>query len=472
MISPVGQMLSEAGAVSGTYAHRFAHHAKRGGRLKLRRIFRPTVLFTVPLIFSGLAWALPGTGEYLRGFDHRSNLDLGAVLVLGGWYLFCFVLIIFGGLIGRTIAPAPSLEAARTRSGFEKRFYLVLTIISAIGVVGAYQLILGQVSIVQAVTAGQANELSAVLLDGSNIATLRYAAIVAAPVGIFLAIEKKAGWLLAAVNVLMLLSVVLLSSRLSLIMAIVVFLFLFVHEHPTARVRLMPATIGGVLLFGLLTAFNYSRNANFYRLFGVDNPLSMNLYQIEAYLGSPAQVAVGVAHAIFEGRFGVDLPLGPATQSIVPTFLQTVKGNRSAVTDPGIYGYQVDIAPNLNSNSAFADTYAHYGWWGLLLTAMILFLAAILYSHLAQYKGVLSVGSAVLGYGFLEYWRTFFFNQGSIVFILTALLIALGVARAMTPIDLIPQSRLAMTYRHRRRVVIPPLAAQSSGAAHTIEGPK
>jgi oligosaccharide repeat unit polymerase len=440
--------------------------------MKLRLIFRPAVLFAVPLIFSIFVWALPGTGEYLRGFDRRSNLDLGAILVLGGWYLLCFLIILIGGAIGRTIAPAPSLELAQTRPGFEKRFYVVLTVIAAIGVIGAYQLILGQVSIVQAVSSGQANELSAVLLDGSSIATLRYAAIVAAPVGVFLAMTKKASWFLAAVNVLLLLAVVLLSSRLSLIMAIAILLFLYVHERPAARLRLVPAAVAAVVLFGVLAVFNYSRNSNFYRLFGVDNPLAMNLYQIEAYVGSPSQVAIGVAHAIFNGKFSVDVGLGPAAQSIVPSFLQAVKGNRSAVTDVGLYGYQVDIAPNLNSNSAFADTYAHYGWWGLLLTALVLFTAAVLYSHLAQYKGVLSVGSAALGYGFLEYWRTFFFNQGPMVFILVALLIAVVIARAMTPVGPLPRTRPIPGTSRRGRDVVPHFVSPVIEVAPTSERQK
>ena len=432
-------------------------------------IRRPAALFFIPLIFSALVWALPGSGEYLRGFDQRSNLDLGAVFVLGDWYLICLVIIFLGGTIGRAIAPAAGLELARAQPGFERRFYLVLTVISAIGVVGAYQLVLGHVSIVQAVTTGQANDLSTVLLGGSSIATLRYTVIIAAPVGIFLAIEKKASWFLATANVLMLLSVVLLSSRLSLIMATVVFLFLFVHQRPTARIRLVPATIVALILFGLLAGFNYSRNANFYRLYGVQNPIAMNLYQIEAYVGAPTQVAVGVAHAISNGRLGVDVSLAPAAQAIVPTFLQTVKEDRSAPTNLGLYGYQVDIAPNLNRNSAFGDTYAQYGWWGLLFTAIVLFMAAILYAHFAQYKGVLSVGSAALGYGFLEYWRTFFFNQGLMVFILIAFLLALGVARVLTPIGPTARGEPATTGARRGRRSARQVVSPGDSPARTLE---
>lgn len=401
--------------------------------MKLIRFFTPAKLLAIPVLASFIIWLIPGTGMYLRGFDERSPLEAGGVLLLGGWYVICLLVVIFAGAAGRAVPPTADMKAAETDPRFEVRFYMVLTVIAAAGVLGAYYTISRVVAIVPAIQTGQANNLSAVLLEGSSIGTLRYAVIVAAPLGAFLAMQKKSSWIMAGLNILLLMAVVLLSSRLSLIMATAIFIYLYVHNKPETRLRLVPTvTVAGVM-FILLGIANYTRNAGFYRLFGVENPAMMNVYQIAAYVGSPTQVAVGVARAIFNGRLDVPVDLGAGAQAIVPTFLQTTKGNRAAVTDKGLYGQQVDIAPNLNSNSSFADTYARYGWWGMILTLLVLALAAFLFSHFAQYTSVLVVGAGALGYGFLEYWRAFLFNTGNLVFIMIAILVAAAIARATTP---------------------------------------
>lgn len=398
--------------------------------MRLVRFYKPVFLLAVPLIVSLLVWAIPGSGTYLRGFAVRSSFGPGAALVLVGWYLACVLVVIFGGAVGRAIPAAASLASAELSRGFERRLYIWLTVFAFIGVAGAYYTILGSVSIIQAVESGQANNLSEVLLSGSNIGTLRYTAIVSAPIGVFLALRKKTGWFLAGINLLLLLGVVLLSSRLSLIMATSILIFLLVHDRPGIRVRLGPVLAGSVLLFGLLAVFNYTRNSNFYRLFGVDNPIAMNLYQIATYVGAPAQVSVGVANGLFRGAYSAPGDPVASLQAIIPTFFQEVKGDKTGITDPALYGYQVDIAPNLNSNSSFADTYARYGWWGLLYTLIILGIAAAGFAHFARFGSILSVVAGVLGYGFLEYWRGFFFNQGNIVFIL----IAVGLASLLASI--------------------------------------
>jgi hypothetical protein len=93
----------------------------------------------------------------------------------------------------------------------------------------------------------------------------------------------------------------------------------------------------------------------------------------------------------------------------------------------------VDVAPNLNANSAFADTFANYGYWGLLLTLVGLFLAGLIYGHFLQYKSYVSTVSAVIAYGLLEYWRGFLFLQGIIVFLIVSVIIAAFIASALTP---------------------------------------
>ncbi|WP_081827232.1 oligosaccharide repeat unit polymerase [Curtobacterium sp. UNCCL17] len=400
--------------------------------IRPNRLFQPWILLLVPVLGSLVAWLVPGEGTYLRGFAVRSELSPVAAFVLISWYLGCVLAISFGVAVGRSWKASPVLLAIERNPKFELVFYRILTLFALLGVVGAYYLIARETSILAALQSAQANVLSEALLDGSSVGTLRYAVTVAAPVGVILALEHKASWLLAALNVIMLLLVVLLSSRLSLIMAIAVFVFLYYHRRPHGKLRLGVAGVGIVSLFLVLAVFNFTRNANYYRAFGVENPFMMNVYQILSYVGAPSQVSVGVADAIGNGRFPIDVSPVDALQSILPTFLQSTKGDKSAALDLGFYAYQVDIAPNLNANSSFADVYARWGWWGLVYTLLVLAAAAVLFQHFRQYDSVVAVMSGVVAYGFLEYWRGYLFNTGNIVFLVLIVALSAFIARILT----------------------------------------
>ncbi|WIB60764.1 hypothetical protein DEJ13_02730 [Curtobacterium sp. MCLR17_007] len=393
------------------------------------QLFRPWLLLVVPVLASLLAWSVPGQGTYLRGFAVRSDFSWAAALVLGTWYMVCILVISFGVAVGRSWKPSTALVAVEGNARFERAFYRIVSLFAVVGVLGAYYLISRETSIVTALSSDQANLLSESLLDGSSIGTLRYAVTVAAPVGVILAIERKSSWWSAGVNIVLLLSVVLLSSRLSLVMATAVFVFLYYQRRPLNRLRISVTVLGGLVMFLVLAVFNYTRNANYYRSFGVDNPLAMNVYQVLSYVGAPSQVSIGVADAIAGGRFPVSVSALDALQAVIPTFLQATKGDKSAAVDLGLYAYQVDIAPNLNANSSFADVYAQWGWWGLGYTVIVLGFAAVLFQHFRHYQSVVASMSAIIGYGFLEYWRGYLFNTGNIVFLVLIVAIAAWVAR-------------------------------------------
>lgn len=420
--------------------------------IRPNRLFQPWALMLVPVLGSLVAWLVPGEGTYLRGFAVRSELSPVAAFVLISWYLGCVLAISFGVAVGRSWKASPALLAIEKNPKFELVFYRILTLFALFGVAGAYYLIARETSILAALQSAQANVLSEALLDGSSIGTLRYAVTVAAPVGVILAVERKASWVSAALNIVLLLLVVLLSSRLSLIMAIAVFVFLYYHRRPEGKLRLGVAGLGAVLLFVLLAVFNYTRNANYYRAFGVDNPLVMNVYQILSYVGAPSQVSVGVADAIGNGRFPVDVSAFEALQAVLPTFLQSSKGDKSAALDLSLYAYQVDIAPNLNANSSFADIYARWGWWGLLYTLLTLAFAAVLFQHFRQYRSVVAVMSGVVAYGFLEYWRGYLFNTGNIVFLVLIVALSAFAARILTGPPVVTESRRRVRNSKRNTV--------------------
>lgn len=395
----------------------------------MSRFLTPSKLLLAPIICSLLVWSFPGESLYLRGFGERAEVSFGGAILLLAFYATAVLIAVSCAKLGNFLAAEGG--SGRTRSPeVESRFYLVITLSALIGVTAAYAAVGSSISILDALTTSSANVLSENLADGSSIATLRYATAMAAPVGIYLYRKGNASLISVLVNCLLLAMNSLLTSRLSLVMAIVIFLFLMAQEDSPKRVRPMVLILTGSIIFAALTVFNLVRNGNYYRLFGVENPVIMNVYQILTYVGAPGQVSLGVASSIFSGKFEIHVPIAAAIEAMTPTFLRSSTTDKSGITDPAIYGYSVDIAPNLNTNSAFADTYAKYGWWGLLAILLVLALASIMFGVFTRLGGVYAAGAGVIGYGFAEFWRLFLFSQGILVFLI--LLTVVGAVLAMS----------------------------------------
>lgn len=396
--------------------------------ISLYRLLTPGKLILLPVLLSCTFWILPGESLYLRGFGERAEVNLGGVLLLTAFYSTVVVLAGVFAALGRSAVPLENVARARA-APVERRFYLLISSCSLLGVVAAYYAAGSSVSIYVALTTSTGNTLSESLSDGSSLATLRYATAISAPVGIYLWRKGQASFVMAVANCILLILNALLTSRLSLVMAVVVYFFLLAQEMPQPRPRHLTLGIFGIGIFAVFTVFNYVRNGNYYRLFGVEDPILMNIYQILTYVGAPSQVSLGVASSIANGQFDKTSTVESAIDAIVPTFWQDGKTSKSVATDLATYGYSVDIAPNLNTNSAFADTYAKYGWYGLAAILIAICSASLLFGIFSRIGGVYAAGAGVIGYGFAEFWRLFLFNQGILVFLVA--LTAVGAILAM-----------------------------------------
>ena len=377
---------------------------------------------------SVLVWAIPGESALLRGFEQRSSVTFSGVLVLVGWYSLCIAVIWYGVKLGHQIRPNALLSEFENSPKRELALYWFLTCVATVGIVVSVIGIALEVSIWETISTRNANIAAEALPGQASLATLRYATAIAAPIGIYLWQRKTAPLAMGIWNILLLLANVTLASRMSLIVAIIIYVFLLVRSKPDFRLKPLIALIGIVALFGGLTSLNYVRNANTYEQFGVSNPLEMNAYQISAYLGAPAQVSIGVSNAIADADFVVSG--GPITSlaAITPTFLNFDKESVGDGIVAGRYGNLVSITENFNANSAFADVYSAFGWWGLFYTLVILGGAAFLFGIFARYRSVVAVIAAVLLYGFAEYWRGFIFNQGIHIFMLLVTTAGIGFA--------------------------------------------
>ncbi|TFD51767.1 hypothetical protein E3T43_15895 [Cryobacterium sp. Hh7] len=396
--------------------------------MRLDFFLKPVNVVLISVMASLLIWAVPGESALLRGFEQRSAVTLPGSLVLVGWYALCIAVIWYGVKLGCRIRPNARLQEFETSPKRELTFYWFLTCAATIGIVFSVIAIALEVSIWETISTRNANIAAEALPNHASLATLRYATAVAAPIGIYLWQRKSASLAMGTWNILLLLANVILASRMSLIVAIIIYVFLLVRSKPDFKLKPLVALIGIFALFGGLTSLNYVRNANTYEQFDITSPIEMNFYQISAYLGAPAQVSIGVSNAIANGDLVVSGSPTTSLAAVLPTFLNFDKDSVGDGTVAGRYGNLVSVTENFNANSAFADVYSAFGWWGLFYTLIVLCGAAFLFGIFSRYRSVVAAIAAVLLYGFAEYWRGFMFNQGIHIFMLLVVGSGIGFA--------------------------------------------
>lgn len=395
-----------------------------------RLLTNPIFYLLAPVLISALIWAVPGSSNQLRGFTARADGSPEAWLLVACFYTVAASLIWLGLKVGRAVGPTEKLMAATSSEPFDRRFSLVLTVFASVGVLYSVYLVQQQTSIFDVLGSSQGNQLKESIGGVAGVATLRYTAAISAPVALYVWKFRSGRLSIAIWNILLLVMSALFSSRLSFIMAVVVFVFIVVNLRPGIRLRAAPLAVGGAAILGALVAFNYFRNARFYEALGVTDPLAMNFYQVAAYLGSPFQVTLGVANGIANRGYAFAGDPISATSLIVPTFLRP-GGEEYGST--GSFDRYVQVASNLTTNSAFGDTYADYGWWGIFYLLVTLFLAGILAGYVARFRSLVVVAGAVVSYGFAEMWRIFLFPQGIVVYLLLSVLIATVIGMSARP---------------------------------------
>ncbi|MGV0605296.1 O-antigen polymerase [Mycolicibacterium sp. XJ1904] len=398
--------------------------------------FSPPFLILLPVVMSFAAWlalnyqraathAPAASWEKLAGFDHPEPAGLHSVALLVLWY----GAITSASLIGWELASrrrlSPRLIAQTSTKPFERAYFFVILAMAALGVVYAYYKIGSTYSIVTSLANQTANDFSNALPGFAGPQTLRYATILAAPIALHLFRQKALGWPYVVIAGLLLFLNAMITSRLGLMMAVFVYLALWLRAGNVPRGRDKRRTRGPllvaaivVMLFGLLTVLNYSRNANYYRDLGVNHPIAMNMYQMGAYLAVPAQVSLGVADALTRGVWKNEVGLVEATDAVRPTFLQFDKTSKDEGRGEIFYGHNASFSESFITNSVFADTYASYGVWGNFYTLGLYGLAGYLFGWLMRFSGVIAGSAGVMAYSFAEVWRTQMLNNGIVIFLI------------------------------------------------------
>jgi hypothetical protein len=418
--------------------------------------FNPAFFALAPFIAGLVGWSValgwrhvhsgPASWDKLLGFAVPARPTPGGVALLLLWWAVVVSVSMLGWRLGTGGRPSTTGWLSLTTPAAERRYFVLVTAVAGMGIAYTIYEVGGPASIVASLASQSGNDVSNAMSQTAGGQTLRFATILAAPLGIYLWRQKVIPFLYMLIAVGLLLTSAMISSRLSLLMAAFVYLAIWARSRPapvrgSASAGKRIVAIVGILVVGvgLLTAMNYFRNANYYRDAGVTNPLAMNLYQMGAYLTVPAQVSLGVATAIMDSNW--QNPGDPVTSSdaVKPTFLQFKKISKdNSWKDANEYHYAVNFEPNFFTNSVFADTYADFGMWGWFYTFLIYGFAGFMFARLMRYGPAIAGTGGVVGYCFSEVWRIQILSYGIVIFLLLLTVGCSALAVALTKRQNVP----------------------------------
>ena len=353
-------------------------------------ILKPSFVSMAAMFASLAAWLFPSFGVLRKGFDHRSRVDFSSCVVLACWYLLIFMSFTVGEKVGRLIVLRRSASRERLFYLDSNLLYYIFSFLSAIGIATTLIRIFQFLSLQQAIVfiaLGQANSLKEALYEDYSIGlvSFRYLVLYSASIALYRIIRWRSFGPLNILNVLMLgTTALLLGSRLIFIATLLTVVFLLSFGKRSIRFSIPKLTIFATLLFLILSALNFSRNANYYER----NKLSFGLAgvsEILAYLGGPFQGAIGSA--------GV-------TDQLV------------AGGDQAFRNY-VDVEINLNTDSAFLHLHEQIGYASWAYMAVICLFMGFVFEVLASLgKTIFLLPCGAILYGSAELWRLDFFHQG------------------------------------------------------------
>lgn len=386
----------------------------------LETAVRPHTLMLAGAALSFLAWVIPWGGAIppgLRGFANKEPWTLHGALFLLAWYVFFFVVALGGFQLGRRI---PVLQRAERVSS--ESYYVFLSVLGLLGTAYSYAYVLAKSphAISQAFLHHQFNAVRYVLPYSSGPQTLRYASSLAGAIALF-ELGRRQFRLLHFVNVLVLLLSAAIASRASLIIAAIAVAGLAARHFHAAHVR--PRMVLGTLLLGLVALFlalsmlSYSRDADFYRSYGVQNPLVIGVDDIVRYVGIPFQAALAVSNHVSRWPAAPASARPGARVFLLPTYLSK-SVPASVVRGENRYATVVAIPASQTTNSVLALTYGVFGVLAFAVLGFAVLVASVIAGHASRYRSYVFLASLVVAYCLAEWWRTYVLNQGIVQFLI------------------------------------------------------
>ncbi len=376
---------------------------------KIPIIISPYGIVILTTLVSFILWCLPDfSGNLRKGFDNYFSPTSSGIIICFLWLLTIIFCSYFSFMIGSKL----KLTSERLNIYANVESYEVFKLLIFLGIVGVVYVLAGIVSalgingILRAVSGGEANALKDTLYSDYKIglASFRYMSIPAAALGFYHLLNRRYIFM-SFISIISLLVVTLISSRLSLVYTVFIFISL-IYLNGKLKVNRTQIIIGFLILFHLLCFLNYTRNINFYRSIGINNFYMAGISEIVTYVGSPFQGFLA------SGTYGDIL---------------------SNKTEEETHIY-TGVSIELSTNSAFLELLRRYS---LIQAFLIISISATLGAFLMAVAlknryNILGLLFGVVGYCFAETWRVFLFGQG-IVYTIIILIFSMAIFLTLFP---------------------------------------
>lgn len=360
-----------------------------GNSTLIKKLFTPHAVIFLTALLSFTAWLLPDFGILRKGFSERFSIFSIGFFTAGLWYLLAIVTAFVGYHFTRVKLSPDTFD--KYASFQKKNPYLLLSLFAIIGCFASYSVILSSVglrTVYYYLTSGQANQLKYILYEdySAGLLSLRYLSIQSCAMAVFRRYKLGLKSRLDFINVFLLLSIVIISSRLSLIMAIFLCLVLFISHSSKIKLKPLKVISAGAFLFIVLSILSYTRNKGFYESKGYGF-WSAGISEIVTYLGTPFQGAVAVGNS--------------------PHLI---------TKSPEDWTQYAAIEPSLSTNSAFLQLFQSFEWYAFL----VMFLTVAVFSFMAgflkkQRNNYIYLSVLSILYAFAEFWRLYWFGTGIMI---------------------------------------------------------
>lgn len=356
----------------------------------LKYVIQPQMMLLVGAVVSFLGWLLPASTARTKGFQIREELFSRGGLVVAGWYLFLFIFVSFGFWVGKRTCSSINIKKNFT---LDNRWpYYLLTILASLGVIYTWGVIFNRLSfptVMRFISICHFNGFKAALYSDYSIGifSLRYLVVASGGIAAFNILRKK--WAsMDCYNILLLVCEAAISHRLSIVLALMIVMVLFVSYNLYDKSKLKYMLFFALIVWIVLSVLNYSRNKGYYLGLGVSNPFLMNYDQIVAYLGSAFQGSLGIGNHF--DLFNV----GPEFDRI----------GEITTIGKGLWAYSALYDLLKGSMFQFVS--------GVGIIFVFSFIMGAIYEYVSGY---LAIVYGLFLYCFAELWRIYIFNKGLIV---------------------------------------------------------
>ncbi|WP_145172422.1 hypothetical protein [Rubripirellula lacrimiformis] len=381
----------------------------------------PHVAILLGASVSMLAWMAPSITQSGKGYVAAPATFTEVAITIGA-YLMLGLAAGVGYLVGRILSRRlPTIHADRPVDLRHTGFWSATILFAAIGTLIAGLTIvraIGPAGCLQALISFNANAFKMALYENyqSGILSLRYLAILAGAIAIFRYLAFRDLSARAVISFGLLLSVAMISSRLSLIWAVVmggIAYLLYPESSYKRKISRSELIIGASAVIVLLGALTISRTYGYYQNRGADNVVSAVLGEFHRYLAAP-----------FQG--GIEA--------------MNFSGGHSHLSE------SAGIDANLSTNSALMDFAALTGRWNLVALSLVVMISSGACGMLRRYSGTYFIFAfGVLQACHLELWRISMFHRGiTLTLIIFAMVVPLLQIYIRIPSLKIPSIRVRL----------------------------